>query len=217
MKKSRICAVITDKNIAAIEKAGKAADLFEMRIDLIGRDWPPVAAALKKPWIAACRNRDQHGGWKSSEQQRADELLRAVDLGASMVDIELGSPALAEILDKTKGRARCLISYHDWNTTPPLTDLVKKTRACLDTGAYACKVVTMACSIEDNLTVLKLFEKFPAQRLVAFAMGEEGVLSRILAPLAGSWFTYASIEGLTASAPGQVTVQTLRKIYGLIK
>lgn len=217
MKKSRICAVITHDNTAAIGRAANAADFFEVRIDLVGRRWPQIAGGLNKPWIATNRNTAQRGGWKGSERKRIDELLRAVDLGAWMVDIEMDSPALPEILDKSKGKARCMVSYHDWDGTPPLAGLVEKAGACLDTGAYACKVVTTARSLNDNLTVLKLLGRFPSKRLVAFAMGGEGVLSRVLAPLAGSWFTYASIDGTTASAPGQVTAQTMRKIYGLIK
>lgn len=217
MKKSKICAVITGNDTTAIEKAAKTADFFEVRIDLIGKTWPEIAGRLNKPWIASNRDTAQHGGWKGNEQKRTAELLRAVELGAWMVDIELGSPELPEIIVKTKGRARCMVSHHDWDGTPSLPGLAKKARACLNTGAYACKVVTTARSFEDNLTVLKLLGMFRSQRLVAFAMGGEGVLSRVLAPLAGSWFTYASIEGAAASAPGQVSVQTMRKIYGLIK
>ena len=217
MKKSKICAVITGDNMAAVAKAGETADFFEVRIDLIGGSWPEIAGNLNKPWIASNRSAAQHGRWQGSEQERVSELLRAVELGAWMVDIEIDSPALPEILSKSKGRARCLASYHDWEGTPPLARLAKIAGNCLATGAWACKIVTTARSFDDNLTVLKLPGMFPSKRLVAFAMGSEGVLSRTMAPLAGSWFTYASIEGAAASAPGQVTVQAMREIYGLIK
>lgn len=217
MRKIKICTVITDDNRDNVKKAEKGTDIFEVRIDLIGSSWPDMVRGLKKPWIATNRSRSEHGLWAGSEEERAAELLRAVDLGAWMVDIELESPSLDLILNKTKGRTRCLISHHEWENTPPVAVLAKTVEASLSAGAYACKVVTTAHKFEDNLRVLRLFQMFPAARLVAFAMGSEGLLSRVISPLAGALFTYASIKGARASASGQIAVQDMRKMYGLLK
>jgi 3-dehydroquinate dehydratase/shikimate dehydrogenase len=43
-----------------------------------------------------------------------------------------------------------------------------------------------------------------------------GLLSRVLSPLAGGYFTYASIETGKESAPGQITVKELIKTYQII-
>jgi len=53
--------------------------------------------------------------------------------------------------------------------------------------------------------------------LAAFAMGEAGQISRILAPLAGGYFTYASLEEGKESAAGQLTADQLREIYGILE
>ena len=217
MKKGKICAVITNTNLGAIKWAEKVADFFEVRIDLIGTSWPDIVRDLEKPWIATNRSREEHGLWEGSEEGRAAELLKAAELGAWMVDIELESPSLNLILKETRGRAQCLVSYHDWKGTPPVAVLAKTVERSLSAGAYACKVVGTARRFEDNLKVLRLLQMFPTARLVAFAMGEKGILSRILSPLAGAYFTYASIEGARASAQGQLTVQKMREIYSLMK
>jgi 3-dehydroquinate dehydratase-1 len=217
MKKNKICAVITGDDKAGIETAGQTADIFEVRIDLIGSAWPEVARSLNKPWIATNRGSSQHGKWAGSEEKRTAELFKAMEMGAWIVDIELESPGLSGILGQARGKTKCMVSHHDWEGTPPTARLAEIVNAALSSGAYACKVVTTARGFEDNITVLKLMGMFPAAKLIAFAMGNEGVLSRVMAPLAGAYFTYASIDAAAASAPGQVTVKAMREIYGLIK
>ncbi|MBA7683365.1 Catabolic 3-dehydroquinate dehydratase [subsurface metagenome] len=86
----------------------------------------------------------------------------------------------------------------------------------LESGADLCKVVTTAQSFTDNFTVLQLIREFPDTKVVSLAMGHLGSVSRILCPLVGGDFTYASIGTGKESAPGQVTVTDLRKIYKMV-
>ena len=74
----------------------------------------------------------------------------------------------------------------------------------------------MAQRFEDNLTVLQLISEFPRIRIVSLAMGPLGVASRVLCPLVGGDFTYASIGPGKESAPGQITVGELRKLYEMM-
>jgi 3-dehydroquinate dehydratase I len=202
MKKNKICAVITGHDKSGLDRTGEKADLFEVRIDLIGNAWPEVVTRLNKPWIATNRSAAQHGKWTGSEEARTAELLKAVDLGARMIDIELDTKDLPAFVSRIKGKAKCLISHHDWEGTPPAAELAQIVESEITAGAYTCKVVTTAQKFEDNITVLQLMGMFPAARLIAFAMGNAGVLSRVMAPLAGAYFTYASINATAASAPG---------------
>jgi 3-dehydroquinate dehydratase len=43
-----------------------------------------------------------------------------------------------------------------------------------------------------------------------------GQISRVLCPLAGGYFTYASVAAGKESAEGQITAGELRKIYGML-
>lgn len=217
MRRPRICAVITSNDLETIRQVEPWVDLFEVRIDHIGDGWQSLAKQLNQPWIACNRIASEGGRWQQSEDERIEELLKAVELGASMIDIELATASLDKVIPLIKPRAQCLLSFHDLTGTPPLSEMQKIIRRQLDTGADLCKVVTTANRAEDNLTVLQLVANFPKVRVVSFAMGTLGLISRILCPLVGGDFTYASIEPGKESAPGQLTVTELRKIYGLVK
>ena len=216
MKKPRICATITTGDIRGLREVEPLVDLFELRIDLIGDGWVEVARAIKKPWIACNRLASEGGRWAGSEARRIEQLLRAIELGTSIVDIELKAKNLENIVPVIKKRAQCLISTHDLEKTPSLDEMKGLVRQQLKAGADIGKVVTTARSLEDNLTVLRLLSEFPGVRLVALAMGPLGVVSRVLCPLVGGDFTYASIEKGKESAQGQITVRDLGQIYEMM-
>lgn len=216
MKHPIICAVITDNNLETIREVEPLVERFEVRIDLIGDGWQEVARELSKPWIACNRTSSEGGNWLQSEARRKEELLKAIQLGADMVDIELSTKNLERIVPLIKKEARCILSFHELEKTPPLNNLKEIVKAQLAAGADICKVVTTAQESEDNLTILKLITEFPKIRIVAFAMGPLGLPSRILCPLVGGDFTYASIEKGKESAQGQITVTELKKLYEMV-
>jgi len=216
MKKSRICAVVTSSDIRILKEVEPLVDLFEVRIDLIGDGWVEVVRSIKKHWIACNRMADEGGRWAGSEARRIEQLLRAIELGASIVDIELKAKNLENIVQVIKKRAQCLISSHDLEKTLSLDEMKEVVRQQLKAGADIGKVVTTARSLEDNLTVLRLISEFSGVRLVAFAMGPLGVVSRVLCPLVGGDFTYAAIEMGRESAQGQLTVKDLSQIYEMM-
>ena len=217
MNKPRICAVIINNDLEAIKNTEPLADLFEVRIDLIGDDWRELVRQLEKPWIATNRTIDEGGKWQGNEARRIEGLLQAIELGADMVDIEYKTKNLANIIPMVKKRAKCILSSHDMEKTPPLNEMKIIVRKQLEAGADICKVVSTARGFEDNLTVLGLISEFPENKTIAFAMGQAGQISRVLSPLVGADFTYASIERGKESAPGQITVDELQKIYGILK
>jgi 3-dehydroquinate dehydratase-1 len=215
-RKWRVCAAITENNPAGIRQVAPIVDFFEVRIDLVGSGWRELAAGLEKPWIACNRRAEEGGSWQGSESGRIDELLSAIKLGPAMIDIELASPDVTSVIREVNDRAECLLSYHDLKGTPPLDELKGIIEKQMGAGADICKVVTTARNFADNINVLKLISCFPENRMIAFAMGEAGYLSRVLSPLAGGYLTYASIEGGKESAPGQLAVSELLEIYGVM-
>jgi 3-dehydroquinate dehydratase-1 len=217
VSRPRICAAIVDTDFSTIKKAEAVVDLFEVRIDLIGEGWREVVGGLKKPWIACNRRAEEGGKWRENESQRIRELLSALELGADFIDIELATAGITNIIKETRGKAECVISYHELKGTPPLKALKEVLEKEKGVGANICKVVTTARSFADNLTVLQLMKDYPETTIVAFAMGAAGQISRILCPLAGGYFTYASIKEGRESAEGQITAGELRKIYGMLK
>ncbi len=217
MKRPRICAVIVSNDLQAVKGVEPFVELFEVRIDLIGDSWRELVKQLEKPWIACNRSADEGGSWRGSESKRREELLSAIEMGASIIDVELVTGNLKEIVQLIKKKAKCLLSFHDLKGTPPLDRMREIVQREMEAGADICKIVTTAQRLEDNLAVLQLISDFPKARVVSFAMGPLGFASRILCPLFGGDFTYASIEAGKESASGQITAGDLRKIYGMVE
>ncbi|MFC1987846.1 type I 3-dehydroquinate dehydratase [Chloroflexota bacterium] len=217
MIKPRICAVITNNDSEAVKEAEPLVGLFELRIDLIGDGWQEMARQLKKPWIACNRSADEGGKWQGNEARRIEKLLQAIELGANIVDIELRTKNLEKIVQVIKKRTKCLLSFHDLEKTPSLDDMKGIVRQQLKSGADICKVITTAQSFEDNVAVLQLIPEFPEIKLISFAMGPLGTMSRVLCPLVGGDFIYASIDKGKESAEGQLTVRDLTQIYKMVK
>jgi len=213
----KICASIVNDDLEAVKIVEPLCDLFELRIDLVGDGWQEVAGNLSKPWLACNRRAEEGGGWKGGEAERVKVLLGAIELGAGIIDIELGTPGVDNVVRDIKGKSECLISYHNLKETPALEEMKKIVDRQRDAGAAICKVVTNARTFADNAAVLKLITGFPQTKVVSFAMGELGQISRVLCPLVGGYFTYASIEEGSESADGQITVENLRKMYGMLE
>lgn len=217
MTRPKICASIVNSDLEAIKRVESLVDLYEVRIDLIGPEWKELAGHLSKPWIACNRKRDEGGIWQGREEERLAELLRALELGAGTIDIELSTENLADFVTRIKERAECLISYHDTEKTPSMAVMKELVQKQLAAGADICKVVTTARKFEDNVSTLQLIREFPEERIISFAMGPLGSVSRLLCPLVGGEFIYASIEPGGEAASGQLTAGDLRKIYQMVK
>ncbi|MBN1862425.1 MAG: type I 3-dehydroquinate dehydratase [Dehalococcoidales bacterium] len=215
--KPRICAAVIDNDPKALREAAPLVDLFELRLDLIGEEWPDLVSHLKKPWIACLRSRVEGGKWQGDDAAKLEKLITAVEMGAAIVDIELGAANLAAAIPLLKKKAKCLVSLHELEETPPLAELKGIVKKQLSAGADICKVITTAQGFGDNLTTLQLIAEFPKIKVVSFAMGPLGMLSRVLSPLVGGYFTYASLGAGKESAPGQLELGQLRKLYGMMK
>lgn len=216
MKRPRICAVIVDKDLEAVNEVTPLVDLFEVRIDLIGDGWQEPAKQLNKPWIACNRRADEGGRWEKGEESRIAELVKAVELGTDIIDIELRTKNLEHVISMIGKRAKCLLSCHDLAKTPSLNRMREMVQRQLTAGADICKIVTTAQSFDNNLTVLQLITEFPKTRIVSFATGPLGLISRVLCPMVGGDFTYASTKIGKESASGQMTVRDLRKLYEMM-
>jgi 3-dehydroquinate dehydratase-1 len=216
-RKWRICTAVVDNGPLAIKRLGPMVDFFEIRIDLIGSSWRELVAGLPRPWIACNRRSEEGGRWQGSEPDRISELIGAVGLGASIMDIELATPGVEALLNDVKGRVELLVSYHNLDETPSFEAMKDIVERQLSAGADICKVVTTARSFADNIAILQLISNYPDRKIIAFAMGPQGYLSRVLSPLVGGYLTYASVEAGRESAAGQVAIDDLRSIYQLME
>lgn len=214
MERPRICVVIVRKeDLRALRYVEPLVDLIEVRIDMIGEGWQEVPGRLNKPWLATNRVANEGGQWQGDEESRTAELLKALDLGAQFVDIELQTKNIRHIVATIKKKAKCIVSFHDWEKTPPLRKLEAAVRRELAVGADICKVTAKAVTFDDNATFLELIGRFPGVPLIATSFGPMGVLGRTLSPLIGGYLTYATVADGGGSAAGQISARSLRRIY----
>ncbi len=205
-------------SLTRCDDVGKVSDvdLVEVRIDMLGSCWRRVINDLRVQWIACNRKVDEGGLWSGDEYSRVMELFKAVELGASFVDIELSTADVKSVVSRLK---RCgvkvIISKHITTHTPSLDELRVIVNQMINLGADVWKVVTKANDIRDNLVVLQLIKEFKVPG-ISLAMGDLGVISRVLSPLVGGFLTYASVSKGSESAPGQLTVYELKSIYKLL-
>ena len=143
-------------------------------------------------------------------------MLDAAGDGFKYVDIELSTPKLKSIINILRELgAKPIVSFHNFNETPSLTQLTEILRREEASGADVCKIITTARVVSDNLTVLDFVSKTIGKdvKLVCFSMGELGKPSRLLAPIFGAFFTIASLESGRKTANGQLTIQEMRTAY----
>jgi 3-dehydroquinate dehydratase type I len=133
-----------------------------------------------------------------------------------MIDVEL--PASQAVVRRLKSEgAEVIVSFHDYSHTSSKEELRKILEAERKLGGDISKVVTTARLPHDNLTVLEFVENEAANgRLVSFAMGKEGVPSRILSPIFGAEFTFAALDDALRTAEGQLSIDELRSAWNIL-
>ena len=223
----RICAAVARSSvaeaIAAAEQAASGADVIEIRLDYLQEiAIPPILAAIDTPLLFTNRPRWEGGQFAGAEEVRLAPLMEAAELGAGYVDLELRSPA--ESLSRLKdclghSPTRLILSWHDFLQTPGRDGLLATLQAMQDKGAHIGKIVTMASDFHDVLRVLQLQEdaarmQFP---LISFCMGKPGVISRLATLELGGYMTYCSVGEGGATAPGQLSVDSLRQILTCLR
>ncbi len=198
----------------------KGADLVEIRLDRLRRPselrW---VSQTEIPMIATVRPTPQGGEFTGSEEERFRILLDAAQIGFDYVDIDDSTEALeAKIKALRDSGVKIICSHHDMETTPTLPELKQTLSRNSGHDADIYKIVTTARTVQDSLVALNFISEAPRQlKVVCFAMGELGKISRVACPIFGSFFTIAALEAGAETAPGQLTIDDLRAIYGRIK
>jgi 3-dehydroquinate dehydratase I len=222
---SKICVSIAARNVEQLKmQINRAfsfgADYVEIRFDFLNlsdlEEALSIANAVNKKAVYTLRSPEQGGQFKGNTFERITWLEKLSSSKPMLLDVELYTIKcnnnLADYLKENN--TSVLISWHDFEKTPSnaqLTNLLYEMRKY----SQNVKVVTTAQKTEDSLGLLELYENTLGVNLIAFAMGEAGVLSRLLCVIIGNApFTYASLE--KAIAPGQLTIKQMRKLYDRI-
>jgi 3-dehydroquinate dehydratase/shikimate dehydrogenase len=232
LRVGKLCVAIQAGSAAEMveraEAALKDSKFLEFRLDSLAKP----AAALPKvkeflaehrdaTVIATCRRKEFGGNFEGALTAELDVLAKAAEAGCKIADLEVESAEEAKPAQLAQWRARLraagaalLVSFHDFTRTRGLEGLEQAAERIEAFQPDFVKVVSTARSLADNLAVLRLIEdRSLTAHIVGIAMGEEGLVSRVLGPRAGAAFTFASFSDGTETAAGQVTARTLRGLY----
>lgn len=221
----------------AARAAEAGADLVEFRVDQFTEDAAKVIELVSRsalPCIVTCRPTWEGGQYDGDDQTRIG-FIEHVGLGETpnvkprggrgpaYIDVELAAyQRSANLRQKVglvvdhPGQVRptdtgLILSSHDFTTRP--VDLYQRVEAMV--AAPACRIVKVAWrarSLRDNLEAFEILRQ-RHKPTIALCMGEEGLPSRVLAKKFGAFLTFAALDANTATAPGQPTVDQIKRLY----
>jgi 3-dehydroquinate dehydratase type I len=221
----KVCVSVPPKTVEEafdlIEEAeAQHADLIEIRLDSLKNHVriAEIPRCSNTPLIATNKSLEHHGKFSGSEDRRQKILVDAARNGFEYVDVDLSTPNMRQfIVNMREAGAKPIVSFHDFDRTSTLSRLNNVLEEEIALGAEVCKIITTARSVEDNLITLNFVsEASKKTKIVCFAMGELGKPSRLLSPVFGAFFTFASIDEKRKTAKGQLTIQEMRRAYELL-
>jgi 3-dehydroquinate dehydratase/shikimate dehydrogenase len=216
--RGKICLVLAEKTLEAdlrhVESHRGRIDLVELRADHLADEEKASAGRLPArvglPVILTIRRRRDGGIYDGPETERVKLLGRLVGQGFAYVDIEEDLKASAVEARIRECGARVVRSLHDFAGVPP--ELVRRLSVLARRPDEIPKAAVTPKTCAQLADFLAACAGLGQRERVLLGMGDIGFPTRVLAPLLGSSWCYASPTD-HAVAPGQVTPSTLEEVY----
>lgn len=233
----KICVPIVGKT--RMDILAEASSFSAMPVDIVEwrADWYADVSSVEKVIETAKRLRDTLGNIpllftfrtanEGGEKAIAPEAYKALNLAviksgfADLVDVEvfLGDSLVTEIIQAAHSfGVKVIASNHDFNKTPDKDEIIRRLIKMQDLGADIPKIAVMPNSREDVLTLLaatlEMTEQYADRPVITMSMAGTGVISRLSGETFGSALTFGAAS--KASAPGQISVEKLHQILGII-
>ena len=238
MRHCRIIVPITGRDMEQIlgevkDIASSEADIAEWRYDLKG-EWKEEAFLSElqqvsetlggKKLLFTIRTDMQGGRFPFEPSQYFRFVMGAIYSGRiQYVDLEDITPMTDRqqaISASHMNGVKVILSYHDFEKTPPAEQILRKLRSHAISSADILKVAYMPKSPKDVAALLYATAAFKEEdqekhELITMSMGELGRISRVSGDIFGSDYTFATLGG--SSAPGQPPVETVLKILDTLQ
>ncbi len=138
-----------------------------------------------------------------------------------LVDVEAfnGDEEVKEVIEFSHSvNVKVVASNHDFDKTPPKSDIVSRLRKMQDLGADVLKIAVMPKCKLDVLELLEatviMNEQYATRPIITMSMAGQGIISRLCGEVFGSCLTFGFVN--KASAPGQINVEELNKVLKII-
>jgi len=219
-----VCVEEASQLAGAIARAAEVADIVELRLDCLNddgldatRQWlPDYLKHLEVPVILTLRAADQGGHIPRDLEARRRFWSSIGDLPDNcFADLELD---LVKSVANSNGKlpadwTRIICSHHDFAGVPENLESIYEQMAA--TKARILKIAVQANDAIDCLPIFRLLDgaRREGREMIAIAMGQAGIITRVLGPSRGSFLTYGSLDEDSTTAAGQLTARAMREIY----
>jgi 3-dehydroquinate dehydratase-1 len=230
-----VCIPLVARTAAALLAEATAAGakqphIVEWRVDFfdaIGDAAAVIAtaralrAAAGAPLLFTRRSTREGGETIALDEQQVAGLYRELCAAqaADLVDVEMESPLVRTMVDTAHAHGiGTVLSFHDFQKTPPLETLLARFRQAQDLGGDVGKLAVMPRSKADVLVLLQATLQASESLdipVAGMAMGALGAVSRVCGGVFGSALTFA--VGQAASAPGQIPIEDLRAALAVLQ
>jgi len=148
---------------------------------------------------------------------RMNVFAEAIQSEADFIDLEFRNykqqdvqQNIKQLLDSNP-KTRLILSAHDFEGKfQNISDLYAESKKCEPDAVP--KLVYTAHHINDCFEAFDLLHN-SSDDVIAFCMGEAGVISRVLTAKLGGFLMFASLNIKSATAPGQLTATELKELY----
>ena len=192
------------------ERAIEWADMIELRLDCVD-EIPDNLKEIARPLILTFRPAEQGGHRESTREERQRFWSSIAPRGETVWwDIEGDL-----VHDLAPDWSHVIVSHHDFSGVPECLEQIYERLA--QTPAAVIKIAVQANDILDCIPVFQLLDRArnDGREIIAIAMGNAGIATRVLGPSRGSFLTYGALDDESATAPGQVNARKLRSLYHL--
>ncbi|GMA68852.1 hypothetical protein GCM10025879_00980 [Leuconostoc litchii] len=216
---------LAQKDVSAMTEAKMLSEIDNAKQEFIA-NWPQMNAHIIKeltstvfnsiggfPVILTYRTVEQGGRGEMSEVEYTTFVVSALNTGFpfAAVDVEytLDESLRNRIIDAAhKVNVPVIMSYHDFQGTPDtLAGLIENMS---HTPADVIKLAVMPNNMSDVQYLLDTTKEAAIEQpLITMSMGEIGKRTRIEGYQYGSELTFATLDGTSQSAPGQLTINEL--------
>jgi len=199
------------------------ADLLELRTDYLKNLTTDLAGQLidiakksKLKLLVTCRDQKQGGQNNYPQQTRTDILTLAVKRDVDFVDCEYENFKNKNYTENFQNQlnqnpnTKLILSAHNFNSKfNDIKDLHARIKTAWPNAIP--KIAYKAQHINDCFDAFDILHENKGS--IVICMGESGNITRIIAKKLNALLTFASLNPNSATAPGQLTIQQMKKLY----
>jgi len=228
MGNGKICASVSAETagefVSLALEASRDFSFVELRFDALAPDQLSTAIeklSSTKPGLDATivgtfrSSENGQGGFRDIpvSERTAFWMNESVRLVVDWADVEADIPAACLLADGDPAFEQVIRSHHDFAKIPDGIEIREITSSLLSAGPVS-PIIKIACTPEDSADAISIFDLIlDDASVIAIAMGEFGMWTRVLGPAFGSPLAYASVAPGSATAPGQISGEEMASLY----